>query len=545
MLDPYTLGWQIIDWIETLLCHGPGDVEGEPVIFDDEFAAVLVRAYQLDYETGRRIIDRYILSRSKGRAKSELGGMLVCAEALGPVRFSHRAAKGETSWWGYHYEPGEPVGMPVKRPFVRCLATEESQAGNTYENTHFMLTSEKAAITSEIKVDAGLTRIYIPGGGEIRPSTASNSAKDGGKETFAVFDETHLYVLPELRAMHATVRRNLTKRKGAQGWSLETTTMFERGAGSVAESTFDAHESGQLKKLGIIFDHRQGPDPSTFDWHEDADLKAALAEAYGPAAEWMDLDRIVREIRDPETTRSDAERFFLNRPSSIEDDVTPLDVWDALRVHDRLEPGDTICVGFDGSERGDSTAIVAVRAADGLTVPLGRWERPAGVRDWEVDRELVKERMAWVFELYRVIRCYCDPRYWESDIDDWQERWGDKVVLGIPSSDTRRARAADRWESLVATSLQRLRRGESPGSETSLCHTGDRDLRRHVGNARRERIGGRAGKEGGWRPSKKKKDRKIDLLDAAMLAHEARGDALANGELTPVDDAGLVSYLLE
>jgi phage terminase large subunit-like protein len=542
MLDVYTLGWQIIDWVETMLCHGPGDVEGEPYVFDDEFAAVLVRAYQLDRESGRRLIHRYILSRSKGRAKSELGGILVCAEALGPVRFSHRAVKGETSWWGYHYEPGEPVGKPVKRPFIRCLATEESQAGNTYENVLYMLTSENAAITSVSRVDAGLTRTYLPAGGEIRPSTASNSAKDGGKETFVVFDETHLYVLPELRAMHATVRRNCVKRKEAQPWSLETTTMFEQGAGSVAESTFHAYEAGQLKDLGIIFDHRSGPDPSTFDWHDDAALKAALAEAYGPAAEWMDLDRIVIECRDPETTRSDAERFFLNRPSSLEDDVTPLDVWDALVVSDRLLPGDTICVGFDGSERKDSTSIVATRAADGLTVPLGLWERPLGARDWEVNRAWVGERMAWVFDTYRVVRCYCDPRYWESDIDEWQERWGDKVVLPIPSSDSRRARAADRWESLVATSLQRLRRGESPGSETSLCHDGNSDMRRHVGNARRERLGGRAGKEGGWRPSKKKQDRKIDLLDAAMLAHEARGDALANGELFPVEDPGLIVF---
>ena len=40
---------------------------------------------------------------------------------------------------------GDPVGVPVHYPFIRCLATEESQAGNTYDNVEYMLTEGKAA----------------------------------------------------------------------------------------------------------------------------------------------------------------------------------------------------------------------------------------------------------------------------------------------------------------------------------------------------------------------------------------------------------------
>src|SRR6185312_13296030 len=90
---------------------------------------------------------------------------------------------------------------------------------------------------------AGLTRTLLPDGGEIIPSTASNAAKDGGKETFVVFDETHLYVLPELRKMYRTVRRNLAKRKAAEPWSLETSTMYLPGEGSVAEDTHSLAKS--------------------------------------------------------------------------------------------------------------------------------------------------------------------------------------------------------------------------------------------------------------------------------------------------------------
>jgi len=60
---------------------------GEPIVLDDEFYEFVVRAYRLDPEIGRRRYRRAFLSRAKGRAKSELAGMLASAEALGPVRF--------------------------------------------------------------------------------------------------------------------------------------------------------------------------------------------------------------------------------------------------------------------------------------------------------------------------------------------------------------------------------------------------------------------------------------------------------------------------
>ena len=39
----------------------------------------------------------------------------------------------------------------------------------------------------------------------------------------------------ELQRMYETIRRNLAKRKAAEPWSLETTTMYALGEESVAE----------------------------------------------------------------------------------------------------------------------------------------------------------------------------------------------------------------------------------------------------------------------------------------------------------------------
>ena len=137
-----TLGGSAVSWMEYYLVHGPGDVQGERFEIDDEFAAFIFKAYRLDPLTGRRRIKRGFISRPKGRAKSELAGWIACFEALGPCRFDHWAKAGEVSPWGYEYEEGEPVGRPLTYVEILCVATEEGQAGNTYDVIHYNLDAE-------------------------------------------------------------------------------------------------------------------------------------------------------------------------------------------------------------------------------------------------------------------------------------------------------------------------------------------------------------------------------------------------------------------
>jgi hypothetical protein len=99
-----SLGYGVADWITAYCCHGPGDLQGEPVTIDDEMLAFVVACYRIDPTTGRRVFDEAVLSRPKGRAKTEIAGWLVCAEAFGPVRFSH---------WD---DDGQPAGKRVTSP---------------------------------------------------------------------------------------------------------------------------------------------------------------------------------------------------------------------------------------------------------------------------------------------------------------------------------------------------------------------------------------------------------------------------------------------
>src|SRR4051812_36721513 len=172
--------------------------------------------------------------------------MLACAELLGPVRFDGFDAYGE------------PVGRPVTAPEVLAIATEEDQAGFVYLAAKFMLEQGEAA--NAYALDTGLTRTYLPGGGSMEPVTAKANSKDGGKSTFIVADETHLWFTRELKALHATVRRNLAKRKKADGWLLETSTAYRPGENSVAEGSM-AHwalvKSGELSDPALLVDHRE------------------------------------------------------------------------------------------------------------------------------------------------------------------------------------------------------------------------------------------------------------------------------------------------
>ena len=318
-----TLGFYAIAWVENFLVHGPGDVQGQPIELDDEFAAFILKAYEVA-DSGSRKVRRAFLSRAKGRSKSGLAAMIECFEALGECRFDHWAEEGEISDWGYEFEPGEPVGRELT--YVECLnvATEESQAGNTYDAVYYMLNSGTCSpelLARFGKLDVGLTRINLPDSrGFIEPVSAANESKDGGKSTFIVADETHLWLPPmngvfKLGKMHQTMVRNLLKRKESSGWMLETSTMYAEGEKSVAEGTHD--HAKHLVELGrddgkLLFDHRQASE--RWDLGKRGERIKALKEAYGPAAAWMDLAAIADYWDDPQASEAEFRRFFLNQP---------------------------------------------------------------------------------------------------------------------------------------------------------------------------------------------------------------------------------------
>lgn len=488
--------------MERYLVHGPGDVQGQPFRIDNEIAAFILKAYALNKD-GTRVYKRAMLSRVKGRAKSEIAGALSCFEFLGPSRFAD-------------FQNGEPIGQPVQYPFIRCLATEETQSGNTYDNVRFMLEHIKTKYGREYpNIDVGLTRTILRGGGgEIVPSTAASASKDGGKETFAVADETHLYITPELRRMYDTVTRNLAKRKAANGWMLDTSTMYAIGEDSVAERThrlWIAVNENRAKAPGLLFDHIQAPDVP--DLHDTPRLRAALKIAYGPAAEWMDMTRLIEDIQSPLTKAADSRRYFLNQPSSDTDKYMDAVKWNGQAAPEVLEPMTPVVLGFDGSRKDDATFITASRISDGKVFQLACWERPPGPAgyQWEVPRLEVDHFIREAFSTYTVRSLWGDPSGWQSYLDTWNVEFVDRIVAVYPANQRK----------LMATGLDRFLEDITAGV---LFHDGSAELTRHVLNAVPARFG---------QVAKPSQSHKIDGLISAVLAYMGRTDANFNPEPEP------------
>lgn len=515
-----SLGYQVVEWLEEFACHGPGDVEGDPLDFrkDPEVEQFIIDCYALDPETGRRLVRSAVYSAPKGRAKSETAGLIGVAEALAPVRFD-----------GWDCD-GQPVGVPVRSPFIRTLATEEKQAGHTFQNIAFIMGEWGQDTHPEIYGGIkgigdyrSCQNIYLPDGGECRSSSSGAASKDGGKETFLVPDEAHLYVLPELRSMYATAMRNTGKRKAAEPWALITTTACKLGEQSVWEQIEKRWRRDELGP-GWLVHHREAK--GRIDISDRERTLRQLREVYGaamdPGSGWVDAETVYRLMLDPTVCRDEAEaaRYYLNRSMSGSDAWIAKSAVEAVETDEQVADGEAISIGFDGSLNDDSTVIRGCRMSDGLRFTIGMWEKPDGAAGagWEVPRREVLERLRWALRTFPVSRAYCDPHEWRSDIDALADEFGADVVIPWPTSvDVKMGAALDRLRTDILN-----RCTMQTADPRALVHYGNA-YSRHKGSVVLVR------KEYPNSP------RKIDTIPADALAYQARADALAAGwTSTPV-----------
>lgn len=516
-----SLGYQIVDWLQEYACHGPGDVQGEPLDFtqDAEVEDFIIRCYELDPETGRRKKSKAVYSAPKGRAKSETAGLIGVAEALAEVRFDGWDANGQ------------PVGRRVRSPFIRCLATEENQAGNTFQNIAYVMSEWGPDMHPDIyggitgaKQYQSATALYLPDGGECRSSSSGAASKDGGKETFLVPDEIHLYVLRELRDMYATSMRNLGKRFRADPWALLTTTACRLGEQSVWETLEKQWRRGELGDEWLIH-HREAKGKIDVD---DADRTLRqLRDVYGPAMDpqtgWMDPKRIYADMLDPTVCPDEqtAVRYFLNRS------MAGSDAWIAKTIHERqtradvVEMGETIALGFDGSLNDDTTVLRGCRMSDGFLFKIGTWAKPDGAAGagWEVPRLEVLQTIRETFGRYTVSRAYFDPHEWRSDIEALAQEFGEERVISWPTA---------RYVPMAAA-LDRLHSGFRKGE---VWHDDDPLAAEHYGNAYVDMRG----RSRLVRKEYPNSPRKIDSVVGDALALEARADALAAGWTAEPDE---------
>jgi hypothetical protein len=223
------------------------------------------------------------------------------------------------------------------------------------------------------------TRLKTPWLRLLRPCRPSGKgAVEGGTAPF----RRHPGRVPPLGPWQRRHRLAETLRRGVAktgGRSLETTNAWVTGPEFVAEKTAEYAEavcSGVHMGDGVL---TWRPIGHCEDLSDPVELRAGLVDLYADAP-WMDIDRIMAEILDGGSHPADSRRFWLNQRASSDDARIVAEKWIACMDEEhKLEEGDTITLGFDGSHgraagNADATALVAVRVSDGHVELVHCWQ---------------------------------------------------------------------------------------------------------------------------------------------------------------------------
>lgn len=516
-----TLGPQVCDFISERLVHGPGDLLGEPVRLTPEHRAWIYRMYELhprmigkreNPRAGKRRFTRCALSLRKGSAKTEVAGWITIVEAHpeGPVRFD-----------GWDSE-GNPVGRPVTDPYIPMISYSEEQTEElAYGAVRRII--EESEVARDF--DVGLQRILrLDGHGKIEAVPASPNARDGARTTFMHADETHRFTLDGKRQAWVVMLNNLAKRPGADPWALETTTAYEPGAGSVAESTHDyarAMMAGPNPSASnLFFYHRQASDAC--DMTTRAGRKKAVIEASGKyIAAWSDIDRIAMSAEEPDADLAYWERVWTNRPTQSSGIAFDSQRWLELGRDFEVPAGAAITLGFDGSRFDKAAALIATDIKTGFQWPLRIWEKSGP--EYQVPIDELNGAVADAFERFNVCRFYVDPPNWESYVAHW---------AGTYDADKRRV--FEWWTNRRKPMAYAIRSFHGAITGGELSHNGDPVFTAHIGNSRK--IDTQLQDEDGralWLIREERAGAPIDAASAAVLSWEARNDAIAAGEGVP------------
>jgi len=526
--DPQTLG-VALDWIEAHCVVPDGFNRGREFNLYD---------YQLDYFSNFYLVRpdaewnapdpllgpafvyrRGLLIGPQKLGKGPTTAAHICLEAVGPALFAGWAGRGDgyacsdhgcDCGWERDYALGEPMGMSWPTPLIQITALSEEQTDNIYGVLRPMI--EHGPLSGVIP-KTGEQFIRLPGGGRIDTVTSSAMSRLGQRVTFAPQDEVGLWTKSNrMLTVADTQYRGLA---GMGGRASLTSNAWDPSESSVAQIQYESPSKDIYRQF------RQPP--SNLSYKNKLERRKIHTLVYGEALKsrggHVDLDAIEAEafdliVRDA----AQAERFFGNRIVSGSDSWIDALLWDELEADDDpVVAGDEITIGFDGSLRDDSTALIGCRIRDGRLFLIGLWEAPIdadAAAEWEVPVGEVDAVVARTFKDYTVSRMYCDPAYWQDVVGRWASEHGEKIVTEWWTNRERAMVAAnERFHTAVST--------------RELSYDANEDLSRHVKNAKRKqtRSGILIRKD---RPGSPKK---IDGAVASVLAYEARGDAVQAGAL--------------
>ena len=479
LLPERTLGWFVIGWIGTNL-----QLDGGPFPLTGEQMRLILWIYAID-DRGRFIYRDIVLQRMKGWGKDPLAAIIAAVEFVGPCRF------------GGWREDGTPIAVESKAAWVQISAVSEEQTKNTMSLMAALFT--KACIAKH-GIDIGKQVIYAYSGARRIEITSSNyRTMEGNRPTFVIRNETHHWLATnDGLEVHKVIRRNLAKIPGGQARAMSITNAYSPGEGSVAQAQREAYLemlAGNTPNTGMLYDSLEAPVgvslfPDFTHWDEDGNevrelqpdglttvppsdevvrehIRRILLAVRGDAV-WLDVDRLIEEILDAETTLEEAKRFYFNSISLGDDKAfDPVHIQatadiqavqarrgpvDFLRCSwSKILPTDPIVIFGDGSKSNDSTGLMGCRLSDGYVFTIGVWQKPPGGRGktWLAPRDEVDARVREAFNRFNVVAFWFDPShtkdddtaggYWDTLIMEWHLAFADRLQFWAVQGGERRS----------------------------------------------------------------------------------------------------------
>lgn len=375
---------------------------------------------------------------------------------------------------------------------VLIVASDERQARIVFNAARRMVELDER-LSEQVQIFRD--RLYVPATDSmLMPLPAEPAALQGFDPTLTIVDELHVVTEPVWDAMAL-----------AAGKREESLTLAISTPADNVDSVM-----WRLVEYG-----RNNPDDKSFAMIEYATpIEYALDDRDGwkignPAlGDFLHEDAVAATLK---TTREEPfRRYRLGQWVGSANSWIPWGVFEQRADPERGQPeaGTKVCLGFDGSASGDSTALVGC-TLDGHLFVVAAWEAPKDDLRWRVPRNEVTGMIASAFEQWDVVELAADPWGWRSELEEW-EAAHKNVVQWNTAHAQRMAPATDRLYAAIM--------------DESMTFDGDPRLVEHINNCvpKSTALGDLVHKD------KRNSTRKIDLAVAAIVAFDRAAWHLAN-----------------
>lgn len=424
-------------------------------------------------------------------------------------------------------EDGEAVGKPHPSPSIIIAAVSETQAKTTLKQGRWLFSK---AMIAEFGLDVGQVAITALGGrADITVVSASFRSAEGRPTSFAIENEVQHWVKGNNGVdLAETIDGNIAKGSYGLSRKLMISNAYEPGEDSVLERTREAYFKSEEYKAahpservgaGIYYDSLEA-DPGVP--MTPSALREVLPEIRGDSV-WLDEESFLSSAMKTSRPVWQSKRMYLNQVVTSSDALfDPGDLRDCVDIIP-LRRGEAIALGFDGARRRDSTALIACRVSDRKLFTLKVWEKPDNDEHWRLESEVVDSEVQAAFNDYNVLAFYADVNLWESEINDWSDRFRDQLVVKASTLSTV---GYDMRGGLKKTTLMNETLVAAV-QQKSMKYDGDQTLTRHMLNVRRHTNNFGLS----FRKESKDSPKKIDAYAATLLAFMAANDVAERGKL--------------